>query len=393
MNSRVITMKRVVFLTGTRADYGKLKSLIQKVESQHGFEGYIFVTGMHMISKYGSTYREIERDGFENIYKYINQKLGVGMDIALSNTILGFSNYINEIQPDIIVIHGDRLEALAGAIVGSFNNIKVIHIEGGEISGTIDESIRHAVTKLSHFHLVANEEAKARVMQLGESEDSIFIIGSPDIDVMFSKDLPSIHKAKERYQIFFREYGIFMYHPVTTEVHLLRDHIKSVVQALLASNRNYVVVYPNNDEGTSIILEEIQALENHERFRVFPSIRFEYFLTLLKHSKFIIGNSSAGIRESGVYSIPAIDIGSRQKGRYNQTKKEHIIHVNEMVDEILEAINQAEAMIVKTSSLFGDGRSTERFIHLLQQEKIWDQSPQKSFQDIKVPLAGMHRGG
>ena len=179
LNFRGSSMKKIVFLTGTRADYGKLKSLMKVVQNSNKFQLHIFVTGMHMLEKYGATFKEIEKDGFKNIYKYINQKSNCHnqMDIALSNTIIGLSNYCDEVSPDIIVVHGDRLEALAGAIVGAFNNIKVMHIEGGEVSGTIDESIRHSITKMSHFHLVSNEEAKKRIMQLGEREESIFYLG------------------------------------------------------------------------------------------------------------------------------------------------------------------------------------------------------------------------
>ncbi|MDX6153986.1 UDP-N-acetylglucosamine 2-epimerase [Marinococcus sp. PL1-022] len=379
-------MKKVVFLTGTRADYGKMKTLVQQVEDNNDFEAHIFVTGMHMLSTYGSTYHEVERDGFENIYKYINQQLGAGMDITLSNTILGFSNYVSETKPDIIIIHGDRLEALAGAIVGAFNNIKVLHIEGGEVSGTIDESIRHAVTKLSHLHLVSNKEAEQRVLQLGEPKDSIYIIGSPDVDVMFSSTLPSINKAMDRYDIPFSEYAIFMYHPVTTELEKLREDIKSVIQSLLESEKNYIIVYPNNDEGTSVILDEIKNLENNEKFKVFPSIRFEYFLTFLKNAKFIIGNSSAGVRESGVYQVPAIDIGSRQKGRYQQLNSNHIINVEAEAKNILEAIKYVENMQVETNVFYGEGNSAELFIEVLEKENIWSKPSQKSFQDINFSL-------
>ena len=197
--------KKLVFLTGTRADYGKIKSLIQEVEGLDGFEPYIFATGMHMLAKYGSTYKEILKDGYQNIYTYINQSGKESMDIILSNTILGFGNYIAEIKPDAIIVHGDRLEALAGAIVGAFNNIKVFHIEGGEVSGTIDESIRHAITKFAHYHLVSNEKAKRRIMQLGEAEENIYVFGSPDIDVMLSDMLPDIDEVRRYYEIPYEE--------------------------------------------------------------------------------------------------------------------------------------------------------------------------------------------
>ena len=152
--------KKIVFLTATRADFGKLKPLIRKIENSKFFECNIFATGMHALSKYGNTIREIKKERYKNIYAYINQNDTDKMDIILSNTILGFSHYISELCPDMIVVHGDRIEALAGAIVGSLNNILVSHIEGGEISGTIDETLRHAITKLSHIHFVSNVKAK-----------------------------------------------------------------------------------------------------------------------------------------------------------------------------------------------------------------------------------------
>ncbi|MGG3233408.1 UDP-N-acetylglucosamine 2-epimerase [Priestia flexa] len=374
-------MKKIMFLTGTRADYGKIKSLMKTVHDSDDFDLLIFVTGMHMLSKYGSTWKEIEKDGFTNTYHYINQKINSHMDIALSNTILGLSNYVHEYKPDMIVVHGDRIEALAGAMVGALNNIKVAHIEGGEVSGTIDESIRHAVTKFSHFHFVSNEEAKKRIMQLGEPEDSIFIIGSPDIDIMMSEELPTLAEVQQKYEIPFQDYGVVMFHPVTTEVEQLRENVKEVVDALLASNLNYVVIYPNNDEGSSIILNEYERLLSNKSFKIYPSMKFEYFLTLLKYSKFMVGNSSAGVRETGIYGIPAIDIGNRQNGRYNLKDSKNIIHVNENKDEILEAIGKIDQLKSYNQS-FGIGNSDQKFFEVINNEQIWGCKIQKSFVDV-----------
>ncbi|USK59570.1 UDP-N-acetylglucosamine 2-epimerase [Peribacillus asahii] len=376
-------MKRILFLTGTRADYGKIKSLMKQVEKSERFELNIFVTGMHMLSKYGLTWKEVEKDGFQGLYKFINQQSNSKMDIALSNTILGLSNYVHEMKPDLIVIHGDRLEALAGAIVGAFNNIKVAHIEGGEVSGTIDESIRHSITKLSHIHLVSNEEAKKRVLQLGEEEDSIFVIGSPDIDIMMSNNLPTLHQVKERYDIDFDDFAICMFHPVTTEVDRLHQHVSELVTALIKSEKNYIVVYPNNDEGSEIILQEYKRLEGNKNFNIFPSIRFEYFLTLLKNCNFMIGNSSAGVREAGVYGVPSIDIGIRQMNRYIKGINKNITHVFEGEIEILSAINKIMESHVIPEAVFGDGKSDEKFIEILENEWIWEHKIQKSFIDVE----------
>lgn len=376
-------MKKIVFLTGTRADYGKLKSLMKVVQNSHDFELHVFVTGMHMLQKYGSTYKELEQDGFENIYKYINQKSNTHhhMDIALSNTITGLSNYCDEICPDMIVVHGDRLEALAGSIVGAFNNIKVMHIEGGEVSGTIDESIRHSITKMSHYHLVANDEAKKRIIQLGENEESVFVFGSPDIDIMYSNNLPTIGEVKQRYSIPFDKYSILMYHPVTTEVEKLKSNIKEVVDAAILSNKNYVVIYPNNDSGSDIILKEYNRLKNNDKFVIYPSMRFEYFLTLLKECDFIMGNSSSGIREACAYGKVAIDIGNRQKGRYSNSIK-NIIHSNENCDNIIRLISEIRDKSVNIKSHFGDGNSDKKFLDIISNDKIWNSEIQKRFIDI-----------
>ncbi|WP_246943863.1 UDP-N-acetylglucosamine 2-epimerase [Bacillus pinisoli] len=373
-------MKKILFLTGTRADYGKIKSLMRKVDNSPNLELYIFVTGMHMLSTYGSTWKELDKDGFQNKYHFVNQQQNSKMDMALSNTILGLSNYVHELKPDLIVVHGDRLEALGGAIVGAFNNIKVAHIEGGEVSGTIDESIRHSITKLSHIHFVSNDEAKKRIIQLGEREESIFVIGSPDIDVMLSNDLPSIEQVKERYEISFDQFSVLMYHPVTTQVNMLQRNVQQLIDALIESDGNYVVIYPNNDEGSNIILNEYQRLNNNTRFKLFPSMRFEYFLTLLKHCDFIIGNSSAGIREAGVYGVPSIDIGTRQLGRYDTTKNQTITPVEESKESILKAIFKQDGLRV-FSNEFGDGNSDDKFLAILEEGKIWDIDVQKRFID------------
>ena len=311
----MIKKKKILFITGTRADFGKLHPLMDVVEKSNKFTCYIFVTGMHTLSKYGSTYQEVEKCIHKNIFIYKNQKDETEQEIILANTIHGLSQYIKNITPDMIVVHGDRIEALAGAIAGSFNNILVSHIEGGEISGTIDELIRHAVTKLSHIHFVANRKAKSRLIQLGELYNSISIIGSPDIDVMRKEELPTLKEVKNYYKIKFENYGILIFHPIATEQRGLKKQISTLTSALKESKKKYVVIFPNNDMGSEIIIKNYSKLKKNKNFRIFPSIKFQYFLTLLKNAEFIIGNSSAGIRESEVYGTPTIDIGTRQKNR------------------------------------------------------------------------------
>jgi len=374
-----LTIKKIAFLTGTRADFGKLQPLIEIIEKSKDFQCYIFVTGMHTLSKYGSTYKEVKKQKYKNIFIFMNQTNSTDQDIILANTITGFSNFIKEVSPDLIVVHGDRIEALAGAIVGSFNNILVSHIEGGEISGTIDELIRHAVTKLSHIHFVANTEAKQRLIQMGEDENSCFTIGSPDIQIMKNSELPKIDQVKQYYEIPFDEYSICIFHPVATELEKLSSHVKEFVSALIESQKNYIVVYPNNDEGSDIILNEYSRLKNNLNFKLFPSIRFRSFLTLLKSSKFIIGNSSVGIRESEVFGIPTIDLGTRQQ---NRTKNKNISHITLEKNKILKSITEISQKSFESDSSFGDDHNTvEEFYEILSGKKIWDFSLQKQFID------------
>lgn len=372
--------KKIVFLTGTRADFGKIKPLIRKVESSARFEAYIFATGMHMLPKYGVTAHEILKCDFENVYFYNNQAFRIGMDISLANTIYGFSCYLKELNPDLVVVHGDRAEALAGAIVGSFNNTRVGHIEGGEVSGTIDGLIRHSITKLSHIHFVTNQEARDRLIQMGESTDSTFIIGSPEIDLMLSDKLTSLKETKSRYDIFFDEYGILIYHPVTTEIKQLAEKIRQVVDAIIESGLDYIVVEPNNDTGSDTILEEYRRFKDLANIRVFPSIRFEYFLTLFKNSKFIIGNSSSGVCEASIYGVPTINIGTRQIGR---NSSDSIFDVSENKYDILSLIKYIDEsnLKFKPCSKFGDGKSVERFMNALENGTIWDLPLQKTFED------------
>ena len=380
--------KNILFITGTRADFGKLKPLIRKVDDSPLFECSIFVTGMHTLSRYGYTVDEVYKslgehrlaEGFRSIYTFMNQIHGDSMERILANTINGLSRYVQEFRPDMIVVHGDRVEALAGAIVGALRNILVAHIEGGEISGTIDEVIRHAITKMAHIHFVSNTESATRLKQLGEHPDSIFIIGSPDIDLMLSSDLPSIEEVKNYYSITFEQYGIVLFHTVTTDLEGTAFAVEALVSALLSSTYNYVVIYPNNDEGYELIFSAYEWLKDNPRFKMFPSMRIEYFLTLLKNAIFIIGNSSAGVRESPVYGVYSINIEGRQRNRF---KYKSIIDVDGTEESIKKAINSIKDLLpCEPSYHFGKGGSATRFINALETTGLWNIPKQKQFIDI-----------
>jgi UDP-N-acetylglucosamine 2-epimerase (hydrolysing) len=372
--------KKILFLTGTRADFGKIKSLIQILEKTSGFEVFVFVTGMHLQEEYGMTLVEIERCGFTNIHTFHNHTDETTMDLTLAKTIEGLSAYCKQINPDMVVVHGDRVETLAGAIVGSLNNILVAHIEGGELSGTVDELIRHSVSKLSHIHFVSNKEAAKRLMQMGEMESSVYTIGSPDVDIMFSGDLPSLETAKAYYEIAFDNYAVAMFHPVTTESKDMKRYANEFVEALQNDTHNYVMIYPNNDLGSKSIFEAYEKLRGNPRFRIFPSLRFEYFLKLLKHSKFIIGNSSAGIREAPYYGIPIINIGTRQQNRALHADIINVDYDRESITNALKGIDKHQ--IAQVASGFGDGNSADLFLKCLMDDAIWSINHQKQFSNL-----------
>lgn len=371
--------KKIVFLTGTRADFGKMKSLINIVEKSDLFDVYIFATGMHMNNMYGRTVDEIIKCDYKNVFMYYNHIDYYAMDSILSKTIDGFSNYVKDIQPDLIVIHGDRVETLAGAIVGALNNVLTAHIEGGELSGTIDECIRHSVSKLCHVHFVSNNEAKKRLLQMGEELNSIFVIGSPDVDIMLSKKLPTLEDVRKRYEIKFDNYAVIMFHAVTTEYDQISWQAENLVDSVIESGLNYIVIYPNNDKGSEFIFKMYSKFEGNTHIKIFPSMRFEYFLTLLKNASFIIGNSSSGIMEAPYYGVPTINIGTRQM---NRNINADIINCGYPAKEITKSIQKALKMKVEKLKMYGVGESDKLFFKILSSKKIWSVNKQKQFRDL-----------
>lgn len=370
--------KKVVFITGTRAEYGKLKPLIDLFQKKKNISSFIFVTGMHMLETYGYTYSHIvdENKKKSKIYLYKNKKINKTQDQILADTIHGFSKFILKIKPDLVIVHGDRVEALAASISASINNFICMHIEGGEISGTIDEHIRHAVSKFSHIHLVANKDAKNILKSLGEDLNNVHIVGSPDIDIMKSKKLPSIDEVKKRYKIKLNEYSIGIFHPETTKINLIAHMAKKYCNILNKSKKKYVLIYPNNDPGNKTIINYLKKLStNKEKFIFIKSMRFEYFLTLLKNSDFIIGNSSAGIREAPFYGIPTIDLGDRQKFR---GKSKSIKNFNFNDKEILNYIKNIKHRF-DSSKYFGTGDSINKINKLISKPFFWKAKIQKHF--------------
>ncbi|MEO6628523.1 MAG: UDP-N-acetylglucosamine 2-epimerase [Aquihabitans sp.] len=376
----VVPKRRILFVTGTRADYGKLKSIIRAVDQSDSFDYAIFATGMHLLEKYGRTWKEIEKDGFSEIFLHFNQDhyTDFMMDRVLADTVKGLSHYVAEHQVDLIVVHGDRVEALAGAIVGSLNGILVGHVEGGELSGTVDELMRHTITKMSHLHFVSNAEARDRVVRMGEYAEKVFIIGSPNIDIMLSDDLPSLDEVCERYEIDEQSYALLVLHPVVGASEHLYERTSELLSRLHDAGRYVLGLYPNNDTGSDEILRAMREAAGSPRVRLLPSMKFEYYLTALRHAAVIIGNSSSGIHEAPIYGVPTVNVGSRQHNRFVHPSIED---VPLDVDLILEAVDRAWDTRFSPSVHFGTGTSAASFLDVMHDPTTWDTRVLKQFQD------------
>ena len=367
--------KRLLFVTGTRADYGKLEPLAHAAQ-QAGFAISFFITGMHMMRRYGETRLEVKRFPGADFFELVNQREGDAQDFILSKTILGFSDFVHEHRPDLVIIHGDRVEALAASIVCAMKYIPSAHIEGGEVSGTIDESIRHCNTKLCATHFVSSEAARARVLALGESPDSVYNIGSPELDTHARPSGVTIEEVKKRYAIPFDAYGIAVFHPVTSEADTIGAQAASLFGRLEASGKCFVVIAPNNDPGTEDIFAVLERLPK-ERFRLIPSMRFNYFSELMKNAAVMVGNSSAGVREAPFLGVPSLDVGTRQTNRAQASSVTTCAaHEAVGIDRFLAA-QWGQRLHMDVS--FGIGDSAQRFAATLCESSYWDRPVQKVF--------------
>ena len=368
-----ITGKKLLFVTGTRADFGKLEPLA-KAAQLAGFEITFFITGMHMMQRYGETRLEVKRFAGAEFIEFVNQREGDALDFILAKTILGFSDFVHERRPDLVVIHGDRVEAMAASIVCAMRYIRSAHIEGGEVSGTIDESIRHCNTKLCATHFVSSEDAKARVLSLGEAPERVFNIGSPELDTHAQPSGVSIAEVKARYAIPFDDYGIVIFHPVTSEVDSMGAQAASLFGCLVQSGKHFVVIAPNNDPGTDDIFAVIEALPK-DRFRLIPSMRFNYFSELMKNAAVMVGNSSAGVREAPFLGLPSLDVGSRQN---NRAQADSIFGCSAFDQEKIPLFltNQWHHRY-KVDASFGNGMASDQFVKALRKNEYWEVGTQK----------------
>ena len=369
--------RHLLVLTGTRADFGKLQPLAAAARDA-GHRVTFFVTGMHLMDRYGLTVNEVRRMPGVTVHEVPNQSEGDPQDLILARTVTGFSAFARAARPDLVILHGDRIEALAGALVAATNYIRSAHVEGGEVSGTIDEVFRHCNTKLCTHHFVSSEAAAARVRSLGEPLETIHVIGSPELDFHARPSGVTIDEVRDRYAIPFPSYGIATFHPVTSEQDTIARQAADLFGALAESRRPFVVIAPNNDPGSAAIFEAIETLPK-DRFRILPSMRFAHFSELMKNAACMVGNSSAGVREAPFLGLPSLDIGTRQSNRSDAPS----VTACEASDRatILAFLRDHWGRQAVPHEGFGQGTAAHRFVETLARPSFWSLSLQKAFRD------------
>ena len=369
--------KSILFVTGTRADFGKLEPLAVAARDAGHTVGF-WVTGMHMLDRYGLTKKEVARTHGVGVFEYLNQRPGDPQDHVLAKTVTGFSDFVAEHRPDLVVIHGDRIEALACALVAATNYIRSAHIEGGEVSGTIDEIFRHCNSKLASHHFVSSDAAKKRVMAMGEPADEIYVIGSPELDFHSGPSGVTIQDVRARYDLPNGEFGIVVFHPVTSEATTMGHQARDLFTALDASGKSFVVIAPNNDPGSEDIFAAIETLPK-DRFRILPSMRFAHFSELMKNAACMIGNSSAGVREAPFLGTPSLDVGTRQT---NRAEAPSLMAVPASDAAGIAGFLDAEwGKRYDRHDAFGQGDAAARFAEIVSDYTFWEGALQKRFHD------------
>ena len=365
MNSK----RKIAVVITARPSYSRVKTVLTAIQNHPELELQLIVAASALLERYGSAVNFIEKDGFEIAAKVFNVLEGENLTAAAKTTgigILELSTVFDNLKPDIVVTVADRFETMATAISASYMNIPLAHIQGGEVTGNIDEKVRHSITKLADYHFVASENAKNRVLQLGENPEMVFNTGCPSIDI-------AQEVAKNQSLTFnpYQKYGgvgsqpdlsdgyiVVMQHPVTNEYQDSRKHIEATLRAIQKINKPTLWFWPNVDagaDGTSSGIRSFRETFKLENVHFFKNMEGDDFLNLLNSSHCLIGNSSVGIRECAYLGVPVVNIGSRQNKR---DRGENVVDVSYDEDQIVSAIEKNISKNTRiTSPVYGGGNA------------------------------------
>lgn len=374
-------LMKLIYVSGSRADFGLFRSTLEKV-AVSGISVSVCVTGTHFDASYGSSEREIEDSGIPVI-----AKIEVATDGSQASVIEGLSIQVRDFgrvfqaeQPDAIVLLGDRSEMLMAAVAALHINIPILHVHGGELSGTIDESMRHALSKLSHYHFVSTQRSRDRLIRMGESPCSVFVIGAPGLDdILPPPDAPRDIWTEFKFSGGER-YGFVIFHPVVQDARKMGSDFKEVVDGALELLDSIVVFRPNSDYGREAINRRIDLMGRDDRIRIVSHLPRKEYLELLAGSDLLIGNSSSGIIEAASFAVPVLNIGDRQNFR---ERSENVFDSIAIKDSIVEAGRRAlawrDALDEGCVNVYGRGDAGDNFVRIVKNLSFGEDLLKKKF--------------
>lgn len=382
-------MKNVAVFTGTRADYGLLHPLLSKLTQHSEMNLQLIVSGMHLSPQFGETWRTIEADGFAidaKVDMLLASDTGCGVAKSMGVGVIGFADALERLRPDCLVILGDRYEALAIAQVAAVMRVPIAHLHGGELTeGAYDDPIRHAITKLSHYHFVASEEYRQRVIQMGEQPASVWNVGALGIENIRTVPRLPVSAINQKFDLNLKQpFFLVTYHPVTAGDEDSEQTFKNLLAALDEFPGHQVLLtYPNSDNGGHRLIQLLEHYASERIGRVFavPSLGMQCYLSAVALSEAVIGNSSSGIIEVPSLKVPTVNIGIRQKGRL---AADSVIHAGTTREMIAQAIGQALSPRARQVSgncqnPYGSGETSEKIVDVLQKQQP---SGAKLFHDL-----------
>lgn len=360
-----------MIISGTRADYGIYKPVAEELRKR-AWDVSFLVCGMHLSHKYGYSVQYIKADGFKisgTVDSLFLENSKANMAKSLSIELNYFTEVLKEEDPEFLLLLGDRGEMLAGAIAGAYLGIKTAHLHGGEVSGTIDESIRHAVSKLVNIHFTSTEKSSERLIRMGEDLWRIFTVGAPRIDTILNELLPEFSEVAKRYDLSIKpkEYLLLVYHPVVTETEKIREQIQEIVKSLKEIKQPIVCILPNADAGGELIRAEYEQI-NLENIHFVTNFSPEEYLTILQNCQMMIGNSSSGIIEAASFHVPVINIGTRQNGREQSA---NTINAEPLMESICQAFAKIESedfqqKLLSEKNVYGKGNASKKIADILE---------------------------
>jgi len=386
--------RKIAIITATRAEYGLLKPLIQKVEDDSSLELQLIVTGMHLSPEFGLTYKEIEQE-FQidkKIEILLSSDTPVGLAKSMGLAQIGFADALDELRPDIVVILGDRYEIFAAAAAAMTARIPLAHIHGGEATeGLIDEAIRHSLTKMSHLHFCAAEPYRKRIIQLGEDPSRVFTVGGLGIESIKNLQLLSREEFESAVEFKLAKKNLLVtYHPVTLEKESAKKSFAALLAALEQLEDTHIIfTKANSDTEGRVINQMIDTFvaKYPKSSKAFTSLGQLRYLSALQYVDGVVGNSSSGLLEAPSFHIGTVNIGERQKGRI---KAKSVIDAKEQTKSILKALQKLysedfQKMLPQVENPYGNGNASKQIVDILKTSNL-DTIVKKSFYDIEVPL-------